>query len=74
MDAWAGRQFAEINVDVAFLGTYEFSAPRGFTTPDPDEIEVKRLMTAAARRRILLADHSKYGRLSRCAGPMASTS
>ena len=57
---------ADINVDVAFLGTNGISLERGLTTPDPAEAEVKHLMLGAARRRILLADHSKVGRLSLC--------
>ena len=39
---------------------------RGLTTPDPDEAATKRLMLEAARRRVLLADHSKVGLVSLC--------
>ncbi|MGV9567524.1 DeoR/GlpR family DNA-binding transcription regulator [Streptomyces sp. NPDC003480] len=66
VDDWAARALAEINVDVAFLGTNAISAERGLTTPDPAEAAVKRLMAASARRRILLADHSKVGAVSLC--------
>ena len=61
---WAARALAEINVDVAFLGTNGISLTRGLTTPDPAEAAVKRLMLGCARRRILLADHSKFGDIS----------
>jgi DeoR family fructose operon transcriptional repressor len=61
---WAARALAEINVDVAFLGTNGISLTRGLTTPDPAEAAVKRLMASCARRRILLADHSKFGVIS----------
>jgi DeoR family fructose operon transcriptional repressor len=61
---WAIRALAEINVDVAFLGTNGISLTRGLTTPDPEEAAVKRLMAGCARRRILLADHSKFGVIS----------
>ena len=61
---WAARALAEINVDVAFLGTNGISLTRGLTTPDPAEAAIKRLMTTCARRRILLADHSKFGVIS----------
>jgi DeoR family fructose operon transcriptional repressor len=52
---------AEINVDVAFLGTNALSYERGLTTPDPDEALVKKTMLAAARQRIFLVDSSKFG-------------
>jgi len=58
---WAVRALAEINVDVAFLGTNGISMTRGLTTPDPAEAAVKRRMLDCAQRRILLADHSKFG-------------
>lgn len=63
---WAERVLREINVDIAFLGTNGISMERGVTTPDPDEAATKSLMHAAARRRILLADHSKVGMVSQC--------
>jgi DeoR family transcriptional regulator, fructose operon transcriptional repressor len=58
---WAARALGEINVDVAFLGTNGISLTRGLTTPDPAEAAVKRLMLGCAAKRILLADHSKFG-------------
>jgi len=58
---WALRALAEINVDVAFLGTNGISMTRGLTTPDPAEAAVKRLMLDCAAKRVLLADHSKFG-------------
>ena len=58
---WAVRALAEINVDVAFLGTNGISMTRGLTTPDPAEAAVKRLMLDCASKRVLLADHSKFG-------------
>jgi DeoR family fructose operon transcriptional repressor len=61
VDDWAVRALAEINVDVAFLGTNGISMTRGLTTPDPAEATVKRLMLDCAAKRVLLADHSKFG-------------
>ncbi|WP_229123763.1 DeoR/GlpR family DNA-binding transcription regulator [Enemella evansiae] len=61
VDAWAIRALAEINVDVAFLGTNGLSVARGLTTPDLAEATAKRAMLATAQRRILLADHTKIG-------------
>jgi len=63
---WTARMLADLNVDVAFLGTNGVSRERGLTTPDPAEAEVKHLMLGSARRKILLADHSKVGRVSLC--------
>jgi DeoR family fructose operon transcriptional repressor len=64
VDNWAVRALSEIRVDVAFLGTNGFTVEDGLRTPDESEATVKRLMLKAARRRVLLADHSKVGRIS----------
>lgn len=61
VDDWALRPLADLYVDVAFLGTNGCSVERGLTTPDPAEAGVKRAMISAARRTILLADHTKIG-------------
>jgi DeoR family transcriptional regulator, fructose operon transcriptional repressor len=61
VDDWALRPLADIYVDVAFLGTNGCSVERGLTTPDPAEAAVKRAMIGAARRSIVLADHTKVG-------------
>ena len=61
---WTCRALEELNVDVAFLGTNGVSVERGLTTPDPSEAQAKALMVKAASRRILLADHSKFERVS----------
>lgn len=62
VDHWALRTLSEIHVDVAFLGTNAFSLEHGLCTPDNSEAAVKRAMVAAARQKILLADHTKLGR------------
>lgn len=59
--SWAERMLAELHVDVAFVATNGVSVQRGLTTPDGDEAAVKRAAVAAARRTVLLADHSKVG-------------
>ncbi|AVT29088.1 MULTISPECIES: DeoR/GlpR family DNA-binding transcription regulator [Plantactinospora] len=61
VDDWALRPLAELYVDVAFMGTNGCSVERGMTTPDPAEAAVKRAMIGAARRVVLLADHTKIG-------------
>jgi DeoR family transcriptional regulator, fructose operon transcriptional repressor len=62
VDDWARRVLADTYVDVAFIGANGISVERGLTTPDPAEAAVKRAMIAAARRVLVLADHSKVGR------------
>lgn len=62
VDDWALRPLADIYVDVAFLGADGCSVERGLTTPDPAVAAVKRAMIAAARRSVVLADHTKIGR------------
>jgi len=61
VDAWALRALADSYVDVAFIGTNGISVERGLTTPDTTESAVKRAMIGAARRSVVLADHSKVG-------------
>ncbi|GIJ46370.1 DeoR family transcriptional regulator [Virgisporangium aliadipatigenens] len=61
VDDWALRPLADLYVDVAFLGANGCSVERGLTTPDPAEAAVKRAMITAARRTVLLADHTKIG-------------
>jgi DeoR family fructose operon transcriptional repressor len=63
---WAARALDTINVDVAFLGANGISVDRGMTTPDPDEAAIKHQMLTSARRRIVLADHSKIGTINLC--------
>jgi DeoR family transcriptional regulator, fructose operon transcriptional repressor len=61
VDVWAVETLRDTFVDVAFIGTNGVSVERGLTTPDPTEAAVKRAMIAAARRTVLLADHTKVG-------------
>jgi DeoR family fructose operon transcriptional repressor len=60
--AWTRAQVAELFVDVAFMGTNGISLERGLTTPDTAEAAVKRVLMDAARRVVVLADSSKFGR------------
>ena len=61
VDDLALRPLADLRVDVAFMATNGLTIERGLTTPDPAEAAVKRSMMAAARRTVLLADHTKVG-------------
>ncbi|WP_432544923.1 DeoR/GlpR family DNA-binding transcription regulator [Kineococcus sp. SYSU DK002] len=59
---WAERALAEVFADVAFLGTNALTVERGLTTPDLAEAAVKRALISSARRTVVLADHTKFGR------------
>jgi DeoR family fructose operon transcriptional repressor len=61
VDDWAIRLLENVRVDVAFMATNGITRERGLTTPDPAEAHVKSAMVAAARRVVLLADHTKVG-------------
>lgn len=61
VDDWALRPLADMYVDVAFMGANGISVERGLTTPDPAEAAVKQAMIRAARRCVVLADHTKLG-------------
>jgi DeoR family fructose operon transcriptional repressor len=66
VEHWATRMLDDLFIDLAFLGTNGISVDRGLTTPDPAVAAVKSAAVAAARRRILLADRSKFGVDSFC--------
>lgn len=61
VDDWLLQPLSQMYVDAAFMGTSGLSLERGLTTPDPGEASVKAAMMGAARRSILLADHTKVG-------------
>ena len=61
VDSWALHALADTYVDVAFIATNGVSPARGLTTPDTTEAAAKRAMIGAARRCVLLADHTKVG-------------
>lgn len=52
------------NVDKAFLGTSGLSIDLGLTNDNMYEAEVKRAMIKIARKPIVLADNSKFGRVA----------
>jgi len=53
-----------LNVDKAFMGTIGLNRDRGLTTTDPMEAFTKQLVMRKARQVVLLADHTKVGRVS----------
>lgn len=60
----AEQMLAGINVDRVFLGTNGIDLQRGLTTPTQAEAAVKRRMIAAARQVVVVADHTKIGKVA----------
>jgi len=61
VDEWALQSLEGLYADLAIVGTNGISAARGLTTPDRYEATIKNAMLMAARRRVVLADNSKFG-------------
>jgi DeoR family fructose operon transcriptional repressor len=55
-----------LHVDKLFLATNGVDLKHGLTTPNMAEAQTKRAMIESAREVILVADHSKLGRISFC--------
>jgi DeoR family fructose operon transcriptional repressor len=53
----------QLHLDVLFLGVHGMDAAAGFTTPNLHEAETDRAFVAAARKTVVLADHTKWGTL-----------
>ena len=61
VDQWAIDALNSVYADVALVGTNGISIERGLTTPDQPEAAVKRAMLNSAKRKVILADHTKFG-------------
>lgn len=57
----AERDLAGISADWAFIGAAAIDIGSGFTSADPFEAQVKGAMIRAARRTVIVADHTKFG-------------
>lgn len=57
----AVSMISEVFASVSFLATNGIDPQAGFTTPDIEEAEVKRLMIKNSQESIVLADSSKFG-------------
>jgi len=59
-----------LHLDLLFIGVHGVTADAGLTTPNLLEAETDRALVAASARRIVVADHTKWGvrGLSRIAG------
>jgi len=60
VEGWAMDCLRNVSAEVVFLGTNGISAERGLTTPTEVEARVKELMIQNARRKVVLADHTKF--------------
>ncbi|MCL6633269.1 MAG: DeoR/GlpR family DNA-binding transcription regulator [Alicyclobacillus herbarius] len=58
------QMLARLHADTLFLGTNGIHARQGVTTPNVAEAAAKAAMIQAARRVILVADHTKFGQIS----------
>lgn len=63
---WASGMLDDLVVDLAFIGANGVSVERGLTCPGADVAAIKRAACQSARRRVLLADHTKLGADSFC--------
>lgn len=59
---WAQRALSEIRLDKAVLGVSAIDPRYGISTANHAEAQVKRMLAGAAKVRIALADHTKFGR------------
>lgn len=61
VDETGVESLRDMTVDVTFIGCDGMSPERGFTTPYREEVAIKQAMMAAARRVVMMFDHSKVG-------------
>jgi DeoR/GlpR family transcriptional regulator of sugar metabolism len=66
VDHWTTKMLAGFVIDLAFVGANGISREHGLTTPDPTVSEVKAQAMRAARRRVFVGLHTKFGAVSFC--------
>ena len=59
---WAHRALAEIRLDKAVLGVSAIDPEYGVSTASHAEAQIKKMLMRAAKVRIALADHGKFGK------------
>jgi DeoR family transcriptional regulator, fructose operon transcriptional repressor len=59
---WAHRALSEIRLDKAVLGVSAIDLEYGISTASHAEAQIKKMLTRAAKIRIALADHGKFGK------------
>jgi DeoR/GlpR family transcriptional regulator of sugar metabolism len=57
---FAQMTLEHIQADIAFLGVDAVDAKRGFMITNTDEVSVKKLILTAAKRRVIICDHTKF--------------
>lgn len=60
----AVQSLEELRVSKVFLGVNGLSVEHGLTTPNLEEAMVNRAMLRAAERVVVVADHTKFGRVA----------
>jgi len=60
----AEKSLSGIFVDLAFVGVNGFSINHGLTTPNIEEARVNRLLMKAANQVAVVADHSKFNKVT----------
>jgi len=61
VDPWSVSMLESMELDLAIVGANGVTEKGWLTTPDPAVAGTKRAAMAAARRRIFVGDHSKFG-------------
>jgi DeoR family fructose operon transcriptional repressor len=54
---------SSLHASVCFIGTNGIDSQVGFTTPDIDEAEVKRVMIQNSQESIVMSDHTKFSQI-----------
>ncbi len=55
------QSISKVFIDTLFIGVNGIDAARGLTCYNPDEAELNKVMVQQARRKIVVADSSKFG-------------
>jgi DeoR family transcriptional regulator, fructose operon transcriptional repressor len=58
---WAQQALSQIRVDKAIFGVSAIDSSYGVSTTRPGLAEIKKLLVRCAKKRIALADHTKFG-------------
>lgn len=61
--SFAEDMLKRFHVDKVFLGTNGVTLDTGLSTAEMDEASIKRTMLSQAKKRIILADHSKFNKV-----------
>ncbi len=61
---WTQRALGEVRLDKAFMGVSAIDPGYGISTASQAEASIKQAITRAAKVRVGLADHSKFGKQS----------